>query len=80
LFKNLCFYTGELGVAEKSLQMDYRHLLDEGTALKDGTETKILEQLDKISQATLTGLRATIAENVNRASGFQPPMYPIIAI
>lgn len=74
------FYTGELGVAEKQLTMDYRHLLDEGTKLKEEVEKIILEQLDSISQVNLTEKRAKIAENVNRERGYQPPMFPIIAI
>lgn len=74
------FYTGELGVAEKQLTMDYRHLLDEGTKLKEDTEKIILEQLNNISQVELTKKRAEIAENVNRERGYQPPMFPIIPI
>lgn len=74
------FYSGELGVAEKQLTMDYRHLLDEGKELKDATEKTILEQLNKLSQENLTEIRAKIAENVNKERGYQPPMFPIIAI
>lgn len=74
------FYSGELGVAEKQLTMDYRHLLEEGTKLKEDTEKLIIEQLGKISQLTLTETRAKIAENVNKERGYQPPMFPIIAI
>lgn len=74
------FYTGELGVAEKQLTMDYRHLLDEGAKLKEETEKFILEQLENISQVNLTEKRANIAENVNRERGYQPPMFPIIPI
>jgi len=74
------FYSGELGVAEKQLTMDYRHLLDEGTALKETTEKIILEQLDGLSQVVLTEERAKIAEAVNRERGYQPPMFPIIPI
>jgi len=74
------FYSGELGVTEKQLTMDYRHLLDEGTALKEATEKLVIAQLDKLSQISLTKERADIAENVNRERGYQPPMYPIIAI
>lgn len=74
------FYSGEIGVTEKQLQMDYRHLLDEGGKLKDDTEKLILEQLDKLSQLNLTEERARIAENVNNSMRFQPPQYPIIAI
>ena len=74
------FYSGELGVTEKQLTMDYRHLLDEGQKLKDDTEKLILDQLAKLSQVTLTKERAEIAENVNKERGYQPPMFPIIPI
>jgi hypothetical protein len=74
------FYTGELGVAEKQLTMDYRHLLEEGTKLKEDTEKIILDQLTKLSQVNLTEERAKIAENVNKERGYQPPMFPIISI
>jgi len=74
------FYSGELGVTDKQLTMDYRHLLDEGTKLKEDTEKIILEQLEKLSQANLTEERARIAENVNKERGYQPPMFPIIPI
>jgi hypothetical protein len=74
------FYTGELGVAEKQLTMDYRHLLEEGTKLKDDTEKLIIDQLTKLSQDAMTETRAKIAENVNKERGYMPPKYPIIAI
>lgn len=74
------FYSGELGVTEKQLTMDYRHLLDEGTKLKEDTEKVILDQLNKLTQANLTEERARIAENVNKERGYQPPMFPIIPI
>ena len=74
------FYSGELSVTEKSLSMDYRHLLDEGTKLKEDTEKTIMDQLDKLSQAKLTEERARIAENINKERGYQPPQYPIIPI
>lgn len=74
------FYSGELGVTEKQLTMDYRHLLDEGTKLKEDTEKLVLEQLEKLSQVNLTEERAKIAENVNKERGYQPPMFPIISI
>jgi hypothetical protein len=74
------FFTGELGVAEKALVMDYRHLLDEGIKLKEDTEKVIIDALEKMSQANLTLERATIAENINKERGFQPIMFPIIAI
>ena len=74
------FYSGELGVTEKQLTMDYRHLLEEGIKLKEDTEKIILDQLEKLSQENLTEIRAKIAENVNRERGFQPIQYPIIPI
>jgi hypothetical protein len=74
------FYEGELGVTEKQLKMDYRHLLEEGTKLKEDTEKILLEQLDRLRQVNLTEERAKIAENVNKERGYQPPMFPIIAI
>ena len=74
------FYSGELGVAEKQLTMDYRHLLEEGTKLKEDTEKIIIDQLGKLTQVNLTEERAKIAENVNKERGYQPPMFPIIAI
>lgn len=74
------FYTGELGVSEKSLQMDYRHLLDEGQKLKEDTEKIVLEQLTKLSQLSLTEERAKIAENVNKHLQYQPLRTPIIPI
>ena len=74
------FYSGEIGVGEKSLTLEYRHLLDEGTKLKEDTEKVIIEQLLKLSQVNMTEERAKIAENVNNAMKFQPPQYPIIAI
>ncbi len=74
------FYSGELGVTEKQLTMDYRHLLDEGTKLKEDTEKQLLDQLNNLSQVVLTENRAKIAENVNRERGYQPPQFPIIAI
>jgi len=74
------FYTGELGVAEKQLTMDYRHLLEEGTKLKEDTEKVLLDQLKYLSQENMVKIRADIAENVNKERGYQPPMFPIIAI
>lgn len=74
------FYTGSIGATNKELTLDYRHLLDEGTKLKDDTEKIILEQLTRLSQVNLTEERAKIAENVNKERGYQPPMFPIIAI
>jgi len=74
------FYSGELGVAEKQLTMDYRHLLDEGQKLKEDTLKTLLEQLAYFSQENMTDIRAKIAENVNKERGYQPPMFPIIAI
>ena len=74
------FYSGEIGSMDKQLTLDYRHLLDEGKELKETTEKLIIEQLEKLSQVNLTEERAKIAENVNKERGYQPPMFPIIAI
>ena len=74
------FYSGELGVTEKQLTMDYRHLLDEGEKLKEQVQEKIKEQLEKLSQANLVKERAEIAENLNKERTYQPPMFPIIPI
>lgn len=74
------FYTGELGVTDKQLVMDYRHLLDEGIKLKEDTEKILLDQLDRLRQVNLTEERAKIAENVNKHLQYQPPKFPIIAI
>jgi hypothetical protein len=72
------FFSGTVGPAEAQVQMDYRHLLEEGEKLKEETVTKLLESLQKISLVQLTEDRARIAENVNRERQFQPFMYPII--
>lgn len=74
------FYSGELGVTEKQLTLDYRHLLDEGKELKKEVIDNLKEELEKISQKNLTEERANIAENVNKERGYQPPPYPIIPI
>lgn len=74
------FYSGELGVADKQLTMDYRHLLDEGTKLKEDTLKALLEQLAYFSQENMTEVRAKIAENVNKERGYQPFTFPIISI
>jgi hypothetical protein len=74
------FYTGELGVTEKQLTMDYRHLIEEGQKLKEDTEKILLDQLTYISQENMTKVRAEIAENVNKERGYQPPQFPILAI
>ena len=74
------FYSGDLGVAQKEVTMDYRHLLDEGKELKDNTRDRIFEMLDKLSLKNLTEERAMIAENVNKERGYQPPMFPITTI
>ncbi len=74
------FYTGEIGSTDKQLVLDYRHLLDEGKELKTETEKIILEELGKLSQVNLTEERAKIAENVNKAMGYQPFKSPIMAI
>ena len=74
------FYSGDLGVAQKEVTMDYRHLIDEGETLKEATLTKIKDTLDKLSLRQLTEDRAAIAEAVNRERGFQPPTFPIVSI
>jgi len=74
------FYSGELGVAEKQLTMDYRHLLDEGQKLKDDTLKVLIEQLIYFGQENMTKIRSEIAEFVNKERGYQPPKFPIIAI
>jgi len=74
------FYSGDLGVTEKELTMDYRHLLDEGKELRDKIYENLLDQLEALSQVNLTDERAKIAENVNKERGYQPPMFPIIPI
>ena len=74
------FYSGELGVAEKNLTLEYRHLLDEGQKLKEETEKQLLDQLAYISQGNMTKIRAEIAENVNSERARQPILFPIIAI
>jgi hypothetical protein len=74
------FYTGELGVTDKQLTMDYRHLLDEGQKLKDDTIKVLMDQLAYLTQENQTKIRADIAENVNKERGYQPPQFPIISI
>ena len=74
------FYSGELGVTDKQLTMDYRHLLDEGQKLKEETEKIIMDQLAYLTQENQVKIRADIAENVNRERGYQPPQFPIISI
>jgi len=72
------FYSGDLGVANKEVTMDYRHLIEEGNELRDRTRDKVLEMLDKLSLKNLTEERAAIAESVNKERGYQPPMFPIM--
>jgi hypothetical protein len=72
------FYSGEVGSANKQLVLDYRQLGDYGDKLREETRVKIFDALDKISLVQLTTDRATIAENVNKERGYQPPMYPIV--
>jgi hypothetical protein len=72
------YFSGAVGPAEAQIQMDYRHLLEEGEKLKEETITRLLETLQKISLVQLTEDRAKIAENVNRERQFQPFMFPII--
>jgi len=74
------FYTGELGVTDKQLTMDYRHLLDEGQKLKEDTTKELMDQLTYLSQENMVKIRADIAENVNKERGYQPIMFPVIAI
>lgn len=75
------FYSGALASSsEVLLQMDYRHLLDEGIKLKEDTEKLILDGLDKLSQVNLTEDRAKIAASVNQSLGYQPFKTPIIPI
>ena len=72
------FYSGNVGVAQKEVALDYRHLLEEGTDLKSKTIEKIFNTLNKLSLRQLTEDRAAIAENVNKERGFQPPKFPIM--
>lgn len=72
------FYSGDLGVAQKELTLDYRHLLEEGETLKQQTKDKIFDTLNKLSLRQLTEDRAAIAEAVNRERGYQPPMFPFM--
>jgi len=74
------FFSGEIGATDKQLTMDYRHLLDEGEKLKELTTKELTGLLDKLTQVNLTTERAKIAQNINIERGFQPPMFPIIAI
>lgn len=72
------FYSGNVGATDKELQLDYRHILEEGIELEKVTKEKILTMLEKLSQVNLTEERAKIAENVNRERSFQPFKSPII--
>jgi hypothetical protein len=74
------FYSGSVGGTTKDLTLDYRHLIDEGTALKEQVRTTILESLNKLSLVQLTRDRAEIASNVNKERGFQPVMSPIVTM
>jgi len=74
------FYSGDLGVAQKEVTLDYRHLLEEGKEMKDVTVQRIYDTLNKLSLRQLTEDRAAIAEAVNRERGFQPPKFPIVGI
>lgn len=71
------FFTGQVSVTDKLMEMDYRHLLDEGKELKEATITRLTEMLDKLNQVNLTAERATIAENVNKQLGYQAFKKPI---
>jgi hypothetical protein len=73
------FFSGDVGSVDKQLQMDYRMFGEAGEKLKEETRTKIFESLQKISQVQLTADRASIAENVNRERGYQPPQFPIMS-
>ena len=53
---------------------------DEGKELRDKTLEVLMGQLELLSQDKLVEERARIAENVNKERGYQPPMFPIIAI
>jgi hypothetical protein len=72
------FYSGDVGGTTKQLTLDYRHLLDEGTALKEEVRKTIMESLNKLSLVQLTRDRAEIAANVNKERGFQPVDNPMI--
>lgn len=72
------FFSGDVGVAEKSLTLDYRHLLEEGEKLKTEAETSIKELLEGISQVNLTKERADIAENINKELTYKPIKSPIM--
>lgn len=70
------FYSGEVSALQKQLTLDYRHLLEEGESLKKETIEEIKSTLDKLSQVNLTEERAKIAENINKALGYQPHKTP----
>lgn len=72
------FYSGEVGSANKQLTLEYRQLGDYGETLRTQTRDRIFETLNKLSLVQLTTDRATIAENINRERGYQPPMFPIM--
>lgn len=72
------FYSGNVGSASKQLELDYRHLLDEGETLRKETKDKILEMLNKLSQVNITEERARIAQNINEHLKYQPFRTPII--
>jgi hypothetical protein len=74
------FYSGNVGSVSKELSLDYRHLLDEGQKEEETTIKLIMDSLEKLKQVNLTTERAQIAENVNKALGYQPFMHPIITI
>lgn len=75
------FYSGDVSSTDaKQLTMDYRHLLEEGEKLRENILNEIKESLDKISIVNLTRDRADVAENVNRAMGYQPFRNPFITL
>ncbi|NJO64831.1 MAG: hypothetical protein HC836_43880 [Richelia sp. RM2_1_2] len=74
------FWTGEVGSGEFMKTMDYRFLFDQGDQLKEATKEKIFGTLEKLSLVQMTADRASIAENVNKERGYQPPRTPIISI
>lgn len=75
------FYGGDVASTDaKQLTMDYRHLLEEGEKLRENIIEEIKASLEKLSLVNLTKERADIAENVNRASGYQPVRNPLITL
>lgn len=71
------FFSGEVGIEEKTLTMDYRQLLDRGKELRDATKEEVMLMLENLSLLKLTQDRASIAEAVNRERQYQPFRSPI---